>query len=69
MRIIAADDQRFIVLSVRKHVGEESLEEWIEQTKNQHYLCDKVLRLSDEYYFCSQIIDAEFKEVTSNDNR
>ena len=59
MKIIAIGDDRYMML------GKVSVDcgYTIEELKTQWRLADTVLRNGNEFYICSKLIEAEFKDI------
>ena len=58
-KIITINDDRYMIL------GTASVDcGWTtEELKSQYSLADAVLRTGNEYYICSKLINAEWKEI------
>ena len=59
MKIITVGDERYMLL------GKVSVDcgYTVEELKTQWSLADAVLRNGNEFYICSKLIEAEFKDI------
>ena len=59
MKIITVGDERYMLL------GKVSVDcdYTVEELKTQWRLADAVLRNGNEFYICSKLIEAEFKDI------
>ena len=59
MKIITVGDERYLLLGkVSADCGYT-----VEELKTQWSLADAVLRNGNEFYICSKLIEAEFKDI------
>ena len=63
MKIISANDDRYVVLGTVSVNKVTELAKTPSELKNLYHLADIVLQNDDNYYICSTIIEAEWKEV------
>jgi len=65
MRIISANNDRYVVLGTVLAKKVTKLVNAPQELKKLYNLADAVLLNGDTYYICNKIIDAEWKEVNT----
>tara|TARA_X000001382_G_C3151101_1_gene173011 strand:- start:836 stop:1033 length:198 start_codon:yes stop_codon:yes gene_type:complete len=65
MRIISANNDRYVVLGTVLAKKVIKLVNAPQELKKLYNLADAVLLNGDTYYICNKIIDAEWKEVNT----
>ena len=65
MKIISANDDRYVVLGTVLVNKVTELAKTPSQLKQLYTLADAVLRNGDIYFICNKIIEAEWKEVNT----
>ena len=65
MRIISANNDRYVVLGTVLAKKVTELVNAPQELKKLYNLADAVLLNGDTYYICNKIIDAEWKEVNT----
>ena len=65
MKIISANDNRYVVLGTVSVENVTTLAETPRELKKLYTLADTVLRNGDIYFICNKIIEAEWKEVNT----
>ena len=68
MRIIRSDNEAYMVITSCELPQNETLPDRIAQIRESYSLCDSVLRLGAEYFFCSKLIEAEFEDLKNKEN-
>ena len=63
MKIISVNDDRYLVLGTVSASRVSDLTKTPSQLKDLYTLADVVLQNDDNYYICSTILEAEWKEV------
>jgi len=63
MKIISANDNRYVVLGTVSVENVTTLAETPRELKKLYTLADTVLQNGDIYFICNKIIEAEWKEV------
>ena len=67
-RIIKANDKAYWLVTTAELPHDcDDRSRWIEEMKKR-YDCTTVLLNQGLYYFCEDIIDAEFEEIKGNNN-
>ena len=65
MKIISANNDRYVVLGTVSAKKVTELVNAPQELKKLYNLADAVLLNGDTYYICNKIIDAEWKEVNT----
>ena len=65
MKIISANDDRYVVLVTVSVNKVTELAKTPSELKQLYTLADAVLRNGDIYFICNKIIEAEWKEVNT----
>jgi len=65
MKIISANDNRYVVLGTVSVENVTTLAETPRELKKLYTLADTVLQNGDIYFICNKIIEAEWKEVNT----
>ena len=65
MKIISANDDRYVVLGTVSVNKVTTLAKTPSELKQLYTLADAVLRNGDIYFICNKIIEAEWKEVNT----
>ncbi len=63
MKIISANKNRYLVLGTMSARKVTDIAKKPSELKNLYHLADIVLQNGDNYYICSTILEAEWKEV------
>ena len=65
MKTISANNDRYLVLGTMSARKVTDIAKKPSELKNLYHLADIVLQNDDNYYICSTIIEAEWKEVNT----
>ena len=63
MQIITIQENRYAVIHVAQAPPNTDVNEWVKKIKKRYILVDSALNSNNNYYFCMELINAEYEEI------
>tara|TARA_R110002110_G_scaffold60703_1_gene170731 strand:+ start:188 stop:397 length:210 start_codon:yes stop_codon:yes gene_type:complete len=63
VQIITVQSNRYAVVFVTEAPPGIDANEWVKKIKKRHALVDTAINSNNSYYFCMELINAEYEEI------